>query len=140
MCLSSPEVTLVVPLHRAWPGCPKAHDTAPLLLLRVNPTHRIQLSVSTEMKGCLMQLVSAITRKRMASKALERLESSTEVISEIRQSMQLMQEHSSHCDTVLEAEQEKNAELELAMGKVKQENDRLLDKVESLEALSLIHI
>ena len=70
----------------------------------------------------------------MASKALERLESSTEVISEIRQSMQLMQEHSSHCDTVLEAEQEKNAELELAMGKVKQENDRLLDKVESLEA------
>jgi ACT domain-containing protein len=81
----------------------------------------------------VVQHISAITRKRLASKAIERLENSQAVLSDMKDNISMLQEHSKHCDALLEAEHESNAELQLSLSAAQQENTQLLERITSLE-------
>jgi predicted nuclease with TOPRIM domain len=80
-----------------------------------------------------MQQVSAITRKRLTTKAVERLEESQQLLAALRDSLSQLQRHSTHCDLLVEDEQQKNADLLKSVQRVKQDKEHLLGRIDELE-------
>jgi hypothetical protein len=80
-----------------------------------------------------VQQVSAITRKRLASRALERLEKSQVTLDDIRSTLSTLKDNNIYWQQRLEDEQrEQEAQLG-ALGKCRQQNIALHDRIQDLE-------
>lgn len=80
-----------------------------------------------------MQQVSAITRKRLAVKAVERLQSASRLISTIASGLQHLEAHAAQCDTQLEEQQRHRTLAEERLHKAKDENEQLIVRMSELE-------
>lgn len=80
-----------------------------------------------------MQQLSAITRKRLAIRAVERLQHSQAALTEIKASVSTLEDHTSDYDGLLETGQQENAKLEDEIAKAKRDNEQLLSRVSELE-------
>jgi chromosome segregation ATPase len=90
--------------------------------------------VSSEISNVLCaQHISAITRKRIASKAIERLEESNTTIKAVKEGLVQLAEYSAQCDSLIEAEHETTTELQAALDRSNKENERLLARISNLE-------
>lgn len=80
-----------------------------------------------------MQQVSAITRKRLAQKAVERLQSSSTLVASIANGLENLEAHASQSDDQLEAQQRQRALAEERLHKAKGDNEQLIVRMSELE-------
>jgi chromosome segregation ATPase len=80
-----------------------------------------------------LQQISAITRKRLAVKAVERLQNSQAALSEIKSSVSTLEEHTSDYDELLEIGQRESVRLEGEVAKAERDNEQLGSRVSELE-------
>lgn len=80
-----------------------------------------------------MQQLSAITRKRLAAKAVERLEDCTRTLLALQQTVDGLQQQSRNEAELIKAEASKVDELQQALHKSNKDKALLLDRVSALE-------
>jgi chromosome segregation ATPase len=80
-----------------------------------------------------VQQVSAITRKRLASKAVERLEESKGLVKALQDDIAALQQHSAQADSAVEVEQQNSQQLQEQLQAHKREKQALEERVSDLE-------